>query len=603
MGFILDGLDTESYDRQYSDKDLVKGILHYFSPEKTAILWIIITLTLNSLMGSLGPIIISRAIDELAKNFTLSITLLAAGGIAIIGILGWVFNYLRQKISAEVIGRVVLNIRSKVLEKTITHDLSFYDDIPSGKIVSRITSDTQDFANVVGLVIDFLSQFVMVFIIIIFLFAVDWQLTFILIAMAPVAVFIALGFRKMARKVTQQAKRVTAKINAEIQESISGITIAKNFRKEMALYQSFKESNQQAFQVGIRRGIVINVIFPLISIAAGLGTGVVAVTAGMKVLEGQMSAGQWYLFMAAVGYFWWPILNIASFWSQFQDGLSAAERVFALIDREPKVVQTGNTKISQLKGNIRFKNLHFAYSDKEKVLEDFTLDIPQGQTLAIVGHTGAGKSSLARLILRFYEFQQGDLLIDEENIKNLDLGAYRRRIGFVPQDPFLFSSTVFDNIRYGNEDALEEDIIKAANMIGQGKWLDDLAEGIKTHVGQRGTSLSMGQRQLVALARIILKNPDIFILDEATASVDPFTEVQIQEGLDQIMEKRTSVIIAHRLSTVKKANRIIVLHQGRIIEDGKHQELLDQKGHYAELYNTYFRHQSLEYINQIGQNT
>ncbi len=282
--------------------------------------------------------------------------------------------------------------------------------------------------------------------------------------------------------------------------------------------------------------------------------------------------------------------------SQFQDGLSAAERVFALIDAEPKVQQVAAEPVERLNGRIQFQHVRFSYTDKETVLPDFSLDIRPGETVALVGHTGAGKSSIAKLITRFYEFQGGQILIDGRDIRALHLGEYRQQIGLVPQEPYLFSGTVRDNIRYGRPEADDEAVRQAAQQISQGEWLGALPAGLDTDVGERGSSLSMGQRQLVALARVILKDPAIFILDEATASIDPFTETQIQEGLDEIMQQRTAVVIAHRLSTVKHADRIIVMQQGQIIEEGDHDSLMAQGGHYAELYDTYFRHQSLAYI-------
>jgi ATP-binding cassette, subfamily B, bacterial len=228
------------------------------------------------------------------------------------------------------------------------------------------------------------------------------------------------------------------------------------------------------------------------------------------------------------------------------------------------------------------------------------LRVAPGETVALVGHTGAGKSSIARLITRFYEFQSGTILVDGTDIRSLDLRAYRRQIGLVPQSPFLFTGTVRDNIRYALPDAPEERVVWAASHVGRGDWLEDLPNGLDTEVGERGSAISLGQRQLVALARVLLKDPAIFILDEATASVDPFTEAQIQEGLDSVMDGRTAIVIAHRLSTVRSADRIIVLDGGRIVEDGTHQALLDSGGQYANLYNTYFRHQSLDYVPPVA---
>jgi len=596
MGFILDGLETEAYDRTYSDRELLFRIIAYFGPHRGRMALVALTLTLNSLATTAGPILISRAIDSLMVSPETHVILLLAVAMLVLGLSAWVFNFIRQSFSARVVGDVVLQLREDVFNATVGHDLSFFDEHPSGKIVSRITSDTQDFSTVVTLTIDLFSQVLLVALLSIWLLGIEPRLTLLLLAMTPIAATIALSFRRVARRVTLHARQVTAKINAEIQESISGIMIAKGFRQEQAIYDAFTSKNRQAFRVGLRRGLTLNTIFPILGISSGIGTALLVYAGGLSTRLGAVSPGNWVLFMQTVGFYWWPIMNISSFWSQFQDGLSAAERVFALIDAEPRVVQVAAEAVDSLEGQVEFQHLRLTYTGTEIVLPDFSLSIRPRETVALVGHTGAGKSSLARLVARFYEFQGGELRIDGRDVRRLDLQEYRKRVGLVPQEPFLFSGTVRDNIRYGCAGASDEAVHQAALRIGQGDWLAYLPDGLDTNAGERGASLSMGQRQLVALARVLLKDPPILILDEATASVDPFTEAQIQEGLKEVMRDRTAIVIAHRLSTVRHVDRIIVLRDGQIIEEGNHDSLMAAGGHYAELYNTYFRHQSLEYV-------
>ncbi len=599
MGFILDGLDTESYDRSYSDRALLKRIIDYFRPHGAKMLAVAGLILLDSLTGTATPILISAVIDRIRTQPGSQWIVLSVIGLLFMGLISWLASYVRSMTSAKVIGAVVLKVREDVFAATIRHDLSFYDEHTSGKIVSRVTSDTQDFSTVVSLVIDLISQVLLVVILIGWLLRINVWLTILLVAITPLAFIVALSFRRIAREVTRKARRVNAVINAQIQESISGIVVAKAFRQEHAIFDLFKANNKQSYRVGLRRDMTFNAIFPVLALASGLASAVFLYASGIATRT-NISPGNWYLFMQAVGYFWWPMTSIASFWSQFQNGLSAAERVFALIDADPKVKQTDNRALDAIKGRITFENVRFSYNTGEVVLDDFSLDIKAKETVALVGHTGAGKSSIARLIPRFYEFQEGAMYVDGIDVRTLDLTPYRQHIGLVPQDPFLFSGSVRDNIRYSKPAATDDEVTAAAVHISQGDWITDLANGLDTEVGERGANLSMGQRQLVALARVLLKNPVIFILDEATASVDPFTETQIQEGLEALMQDRTAIIIAHRLTTIKNADRIIVMDHGAILEEGKHADLMQSCGHYAELYNTYFRHQSLEYIEEYG---
>jgi len=600
MGFILDGLDSESYDRNYGDRELVRRIIEYFRPYRGRMAVVALMLFINSVAGTGAPILVSRTIDMVTSDSSTRSIVLAAGAVLGVGLISWITNYVRRLLGARVIGDVVLKVREDVFAATVRHDMSFFNEHPSGKIVSRVTSDTQDFSNVVNLVLELISQVLLVVILVVWLAALNFWLTLALVAIAPLAALVALSFRRIARKVTRQSRRINATINAQIQESISGIVVAKGFRQEQAIYNRFRENNRQSYRIGLQRDMTFNAIFPILGMSSGLASAFFLYASGLATRTG-ISPGNWYLFMQAVGFFWWPMTSISSFWSQFQDGLSAAERVFALIDAEPRVVQTADEPVERIEGHIEFRHARFAYTPEEVVLPDFSLDIRPGETVALVGHTGAGKTSVARLIPRFFEFQGGQLLVDGRDVRRFNLASYRRHIGLVPQEPFLFSGTVRDNIRYGQPDASDDEVCAAATAISDGDWVADLSDDLDTDVGERGANLSMGQRQLVALARVLLKDPAIFILDEATASVDPFTEMQIQEGLNTIMADRTAIVIAHRLSTVKNADRILVMADGRIIEEGTHDSLLARGGHYAELYNTYFRHQSLEYVESFGE--
>ncbi|MEV0199197.1 ABC transporter ATP-binding protein [Nonomuraea sp. NPDC050691] len=595
MGFIMDGLDAEDYDRTYGDRELLRRILSYFRPKLGPMVLVAVMIVLSSASQAAMPLVASWGLDEIQDGtiaetgWRLTLGLLLAGG------LGWGFNFVRQWQSSRITGDVVLRLREDAFDAVLQRDLSFYDETPSGRIVSRVTSDTDDFATVSTLTMDLISQVLMVGLVTVLLFMRSVELALLTLLVVPVVVAIALLFRRIARTSTRRAQRSLSRVNANLQETMGGIAVAKNFRQERQVYDEFRPINQQSYKVTLGQGFVFSSIFPVLFLVAGLATVALTQLGGTAALGGRLSAGDWYLFLQGVALFWFPLTSIAAFWSQFQQGLSASERVFALIDAPPRVVQTDARDVGRVAGRIEFERATFGYDPAAPVLRDFDLVIEAGETVALVGHTGAGKSTLSKLITRFYEFQEGRLLIDGHDIRALELGAYRRQIGAVPQAPFLFSGTVADNIRYPRPDATDEEVLAAATAVGGGDWLEALPHGLRTDVGEHGRALSMGQRQLVALARLLVQDPAIVVLDEATASVDPLTEAQIQEGLDVVLAGRTSIVIAHRLSTIEHVDRIIVLDHGRIVEEGDHATLLARGGRYCEVYNTYFRHQSPHY--------
>jgi ATP-binding cassette subfamily B protein len=543
-------------------------------------------------------VLVSRGVDLLGGNLPLLNIGLLCGAILLAGLITWGANWLRRRMVVRMIGDIVLALRNDAFHAVTNHDLSFYDRYSSGRVVSRITSDTQDFGQTVVLITDLISQFIQSLILAGVLLSIDVRLSLYLFAFLPVIFLITLGFRHWARRVTQRGMRAMANVNAAIKETISGIAVAKNFRQEASVFADFDEANRQSYAVNVQRGLVLSMVFPVLNAIGGVGMAILVYVGGVSAALGAVTAGTWFLFLQSLDLFFFPILNLSAFWAQVQSGLSAAERVFALIDAESDIVQVDHRPVPQLRGEILFENVGFRYSREEEILQDFNLSIRPGENIALVGHTGAGKSSIAKLIARFYEFQSGRILVDGQDIRTFDLEAYRRHLGIVSQVPFLFSGTVAENICYACPDVNLERIQSMVYQIGEGEWLDSLPQGLETEVGERGARLSMGQRQLVSLMRVLVQRPAIFILDEATASIDPFTEWQIQQALQLILAETTSILIAHRLSTVKAADRIIVLENGKIIEEGNHSGLLDRGGHYASLYNTYFRHQSLDYIEE-----
>jgi ATP-binding cassette, subfamily B, bacterial len=599
MAAIMRGLEAEAYDRQYSDRELTRRIFRYFHPHLRKIIVVSIGIFLMAVSSAALPIVISSGVDVMAESQNEAIIPLLVAIVFITGVGVWALNWVRRRLTTEIIADVIMTMRTDAFDAAARQDLSFYDEFSSGRVVSRITTDTQEFGEVITLSTDVINQLSVALFLILVLFVIQWQLTLLLLAMAPFVVIAALTFRHIARRVTRQSTRAVGEVNKSIQEAVTGIRIAKNFRQEAQIYGEFTAVNKQSYTINVRRGFVLANIFPVLNVLAGLGTAALVYFGGLTVVAGAISIAGWYLFVSTVDRFWFPLTQLSAFWSQFQAGLAAVERVFALIDVESAVVQKQPVQpVGQLRGDIEFRHVDFRYSEQEQVLSDFSLHIQPGESIALVGHTGAGKSSIIKLVARFYEFQAGEILIDGLNIRTFDLTDYRRQLGIVSQIPFLFAGTVAENIRYGRPDATDAEIEDMAWRIGDGEWLETLPNGLDSQVGERGGRLSMGQRQLVALTRVLVQSPSIFILDEATASVDPFTESQIQQALDLIMKNSTAIIIAHRLSTVRSSDRIIVLENGRIIEEGSHDYLIAHSGHYANLYDTYFRHQSLEYINR-----
>ena len=616
---MFQGLAAEAYDRTYSDGQLLRRVGGYLAVHRLKLRSILTLSGLTTAIGFLQPVVTARGLDAVRERVsesrdTIQLVLMISGALFAFAGINWLCNLIRRRAVSTLMATVIATLRQDAFTAVLHHDLSFFDKYPSGKIVSRISNDTAELQQTSNLLTDLVSQLIILIALVIYLFSVSAQMTLILLAMAPVVILMGAGFRTAARWATRRGFRAVAEVNTSIQEAVSGMRIAKNFRQESAMYASFSKVNQQSYSVNLRRALITSNIFPTLNVVSGIGSALLMWAGAQFAGAGAIGVGAWYLFIISLDLFWFPLTNLASFWSQLQSGLSALERVFALIDT-PRVVKqetaalacsqptamaglaTPATKpmVSKSGAAIMLSHVSFRYSSQQTVLNDFSLSITPGESVAFVGHTGAGKSSLIKLIGRFYEFQEGSITIDGEDLRKIDLNAYRAKLGIIAQSPFLFAGSVTDNIRYAKPEMTEQEVSELAQSIGNGDWIDTLPAGLATEVGERGARLSMGQRQLVALARVLAQKPAVFMLDEATASIDPFTERQIQRAIDQVLKHSTSILVAHRLSTIRAVNRIIVLDHGQIVEEGNHDALIAHGGRYATLYDTYFRHQTAEF--------
>ncbi len=504
-------------------------------------------------------------------------------------VLSAIFSYIQQYLMAGVAQRVVYHLRREVEEKLGRLPLRFYDSKTHGEIMSRAVNDMDNISNTLQQSLtQFITSLVTVIGVIILMLTINWILTLVTLVTLPLSIGVTMLIAKRSQRYFSSQQRALGELNGHVEEMFTGHRIVKAFGRERQSVEAFNVMNERLYNAGWRAQFVSGMIFPLMMSIGNLGFVAVAVVGSVLVTQGTVQIGDVVAFIQYARQFSQPIAQLASFSNTIQLAIASAERIFDLLDEREQLPETVEATIAAPTGHVEFQHVSFSYKTDEPLIVDMNIEARPGQTVAIVGPTGAGKTTLVNLLMRFYELDSGRILVDGVDITKLRRDELRRMFGMVLQDTWLFNGTIRENIAYGREDASEIEIIQAARAAQADHFIRTLPDGYNTVLNQEASNLSQGQKQLLTIARAVLANPPVLILDEATSSVDTRTEVQIQEAMLALMTGRTSFVIAHRLSTIRGADLILVMNHGTIVEQGTHEELLAAGGFYANLYNSQF---------------
>ena len=578
--------DEEEAQEKTYDGRLVKRLMVYVAVYKREFVISLLLIIVTSVMSVATPWMIQRAIDDGIRAGNVGTlrfwAFLFLGAIS----LEWITNRARLTVMAYAGTRIVTDVRSQLFGHLHTLSLSFFNDYSVGRLMSRLISDVsvlQDFVtwSITGLA---RSVFVLIGIVVAMLF-LNWQLALVTFAMLPFMVALTSYFRRYVRQAYRAARQRLSLINGFLNESITGIRVTKSFSREQANSSHFEDLNRSYFDANVRTTQLAAFFFPGVDFIGSLATALVVGLGGWLILGDQLTAGVLAAFVIWVERFFDPIRELSRRYYTFQAAMAASERLFALLDTEPDLQDAPQAfPLPPITGRVDLEHVHFNYKVDEPVLRGVTINAEPGERIALVGETGAGKSTVIRLVARFFDVTGGAVLIDGHDVRDVTQASLRAQIGIVLQDSFLFDGTIRENIRYGRLDATDAEVEAATVAVGADEFIRKLQNGYDTEVGENGVNLSVGQRQIVSFARALLADPRILILDEATSSIDTNTEKQIQAGLERLLKGRTSFVIAHRLNTIVNSDKIVVLDQGRVLEEGSHEELLAQRGRYHKLY-------------------
>lgn len=577
------------------DSKLMRRLLGYIKPYKKYVIFAIILNIFVAALGPLRPVLTKIAVDKYIAHSDyyglMIIGLLLFGTLLLQAVMQYFLTYYMQYLGQK----TIFDIREQIFRHTQKLALKFFDKTPIGRIVTRVTNDVEALNDLFssGIVMAFSDIFIIIWILI-FMFMMDVKLSLVTLSVLPVLFYATFLFRRKVRESYREVRLHLARLNSYMQEHITGMNIIQIFHKEKAEKEKFSSINTDYKQANVKSIFYYAVFFPTVELLSSIAIGLIVWYGGGEVIKSTLTVGVIIAFIQFIDQFFRPIRDLSEKYNIMQTAMASSERIFKLLDNKTFINNPENpTPLTGLKGDIEFKNVWFAYNEEEYVLKDISFSINPGETIAIVGHTGAGKTSLINILTRFYDIQKGSILVDGYDIRTLDKKDLRKFISIVLQDVFLFSGTVRSNISMDNNDIPDEKIKEAAKLVGADKFIESLPNKYDEIVMERGATLSVGQKQLISFARALAYDPQILILDEATSSIDTESEILIQKAIEKLLVGRTAIVIAHRLSTIQSADKIIVMHKGEIREIGNHQKLLAKKGIYYKLYQLQYKDQEV----------
>lgn len=567
------------------DSQVLKKLYQFVKPYQARFYFLVFLTIAMALLAPTRPYFIQIAIDDYVavgdREGLLNIIYLLLGLLLLQSLVQFAHTYL-----SGWIGQVIIkDIRIKLYRHLLKMRLKFFDNTPIGRLVTRNVSDVETLADVfsegLAAIIGDLLQLVTILAV---MFYVDWKLTLVSLSTLPLLIISTYIFKEKIKVAFNDVRNAVSNLNSFLQEHITGMNIVQIFNREKREYEKFEDINREHRVAHVKSVLYYSIYYPVAEIIQAIGTGVVVWYGATGIFDMDIQVGILISFIMYLQLFFRPIRMIADRFNTLQMGVVSSSRILKLLESEDQIPNEGKHKPDKIEGNIKFENVWFAYNGEEWVLKNINFEVKHGETVAMVGATGAGKSSVINLVNRFYDINKGNITLDGTDIKEYELGTLRKHIGVVLQDVFLFSDTILNNITLGNPEITREEVMKAAKLVGAKKFIERLPGGLDYNVMERGATLSVGQRQLISFVRAIVYNPEIIILDEATSSVDTETEEMIQKAISKMMKGRTSIVIAHRLSTIQKADKIMVLHQGEIKETGTHETLLELGGYYSKLH-------------------